>query len=129
MAGVDDERIVFVSDALQARLDAFCADDAAHDATSVTFAAIEHFGAELPQLVHDARVRLASPVADETAVRHLGVGPVRVRLRVGASGARLLDRLSAELGRPWRTWVPAVLNAFLPGRREPENMPWLASGR
>lgn len=119
-----EPRTIHVSDALQARLDAF-RDQADRTTTSVTFEAIEHFRAELPELVRSARARLASPVADEAEVRYLGAGPVQLRLRPDAAGAELLDRLSAELGSSWTTWVPPVLNAYLPGRKEPENMPWL----
>ena len=119
-----EPRTIHVSDALQARLDAF-RDQADRTTTSVTFEAIEHFRAELPELVRSARARLASPVAEEAEVRYLGAGPVQLRLRPDAAGAELLDRLSAELGSPWTTWVPPVRNAYLPGRKEPENMPWL----
>lgn len=126
LAGPDTEvRTIFVSDLLQARLDAFCERDANRTATSVTIDAIDHFRAELPDLVRAARVRLASPLPEEAYVRYVGAGPVQVRLRLGVAGATLLDRLSGELDLSWRTWVPTVLNAYLPGRKEPENMPWL----
>jgi proteasome lid subunit RPN8/RPN11 len=117
--------IIFVSDALQARLDTFCAQGPKRTVTSVTFDAIEHFGRRLPELIDNALARPVSPRSEHTELRYLGAGPVQVRLRPGAAGARMLRRLSAELGRSWRTWVPPVLNAYLPGRREPENMPWL----
>lgn len=120
-----EPRTVYVSDALQARLDTFREHGADRTTTSVTFEAIACFRAELPELVRTARARLASPVAERAEVRYLGAGPVQVRLRLSAARAELLDRLSAELGLSWRTWVPPVLNAYLPGRREPENMPWL----
>lgn len=119
-----EPRTLHVSDALQARLDAF-RERTDRTTTSATFEAIEHFRAELPELVRAARARLTSPVADEAEVRYLGAGPVQLRLRPDAAGAELLDRLSAELGLSWTTWVPAVLNAYLPGRKEPGNMPWL----
>lgn len=122
-----DGRAVYVSDLLQARLDAFCAQRADRTPTSVTFDAIEYFRAELPGLVRAARARFVSSSVEDRPVRYLGVGPVLVRLRPGVAGATLLDRLSAELDLSWRAWVPAVLNAYLPGRREPDNMPWLVS--
>lgn len=118
-------RTVHVSDALQARLDTYRDHDADRTTTSVTFDAIQHFRAELPELVRASRARLATPVADEAEVRYLGAGPVHIRLRPDATCAELLDRLSTELGLPWETWVPPVLNAYLPGRKEPENIPWL----
>lgn len=120
-----ESRTVFVSAALQARLDTYREHGVNRTATSVTFDAIEHFRAELPELVRAARARLAPPVAEEAEVRYLGAGPVQIRLRPGAAGAKLLDRLSTELGLSWRTWVPPLLNAYLPGRMEPDNMPWL----
>ncbi len=120
-----EPRTVLVSDSLQGRLDTFCGHDIHRSASSVTFDAIEYFRAELPELVHAARARLASAVPGEAEVRYLGMGPVHIRLHPGAAGARLLDRISSELHLSWRTWVPPVLNAYLPGRREPENMPWL----
>lgn len=123
--GETEPRTLFVSDLLQARLDTFCEGGSGRSATSVTFEAIDHFREDLPGLVHAARVRLASPVAREAEVRYAGIGPVQVRLRPGVAGAALLDRLSTELDLPWRTWVPPVLNAYLPGRQEPDNMPWL----
>ena len=122
--GVDSD-IIFVSDALQARLDTFCAQRPERTVTSVTFDAIEHFGRRLPELIENALARPVSPPSEHTELRYLGAGPVQVRLRPGVAGARMLRRLSDELGRSWRTWVPPVLNAYLPGRREPENMPWL----
>lgn len=116
---------VFVSDALQARLDAYCEAGTGRHATAVTFDAVSQLRAELPRLVRAARVRLASPVAEEATVRYLGEGPVQVLLRPSVAEEDLLERLSAELELSWRTWLPAVLNAYLPGRKEPENMPWL----
>ncbi|MEV4644203.1 hypothetical protein [Saccharopolyspora sp. NPDC049357] len=118
-------RTVHVSDALQARLDTFRDQDTGRTTTTVTFDAIEHFRAELPELVRASRARLASPAADAAGVRYLGAGPVHIRLRPDATCAELLDRLSTELGLSWEIWVPPVLNAYLPGRKEPENMPWL----
>ena len=124
-----EPRTVYISDALQARLDAYREHDANRTTTSVTFDAIEHFGADLPELVRASRARLVSPVADESEARYLGAGPVQIRLRTSAAGADLLDRLSTVLGLSWRTWVPPVLNAYLPGRQEPENMPWLTQNK
>jgi hypothetical protein len=117
--------VVFVSDALQARLDTYVAQEAARTATSVTFDAIESFRRELPELIHHARARPVAPLTDRTETRYLGAGPVQIRLRPGAAGAQVLDRLSTDLGLSWRLWIPPLLNAYLPGRREPENMPWL----
>lgn len=116
---------MFVTDSLQARLDAFCEYDADRSAASVTIDAIDCFRGELLDLVRASRVRLASPLPEEAHVRYLGVGPVQVRLRLGIGGVTLVDRLSSRLDLSWRTWIPPVLNAYLPGRREPENMPWL----
>lgn len=123
-AGVES-RTVFVSPALQARLDAYRERGVNRTATSVTFDAIEHCGPELPELVRAARARPAWPADEQAGVRYLGAGRVQIRLCPGAAGAKLLDRLSAELVLSWRTWVPPLLNAYLPGRREPDNMPWL----
>lgn len=125
--GDAEPRTVYVSDALQARLDTFRERDAERTTTSVVFDAVEHCRAELPELVRTSRARLISPIAEPAAeVRYLGSGPVRIRIRPTAAEADLLDRLSTELGLSWETWVPPVLNAYLPGRQEPENMPWLA---
>lgn len=121
-------RIVFVSDALQARLDTYLERGVGRTATSVTFDAIEHFRRELPYLIRHARARPVSPSPELAKVRYLGAGPVQILLRPGAAGAEVLDRLSTDLGLSWRTWIPPVLNAYLPGRREPENMPWLVQG-
>jgi hypothetical protein len=123
-----ESRIVFVSDALQARLDTYLEHRVGRTATSVTFDAIEYFRRDLPELVHRARARPVSPPPEHAEVRFLGAGPVQVRLRPSAAGAKVLDRLSTDLGLSWRTWIPPVLNAYLPGRREPENMPWLVQG-
>ncbi|MCD2190809.1 hypothetical protein [Actinomycetospora soli] len=116
-----EPRTIVVSDALQARLDDHCG-ATGRTATEVTLAAIEHLGPELDAVVRASRVPLAPPATGE---RQLGVGPVRVVLRPGAAAARVLDRLSAQLQEPWRVWIPAVLNVYLPGRREPDDMPWL----
>lgn len=113
---------VFVSDALQARLDACCADG--RTATAVVFEAIEAVRDRVPDVVRGARARLRSPHARDE-VHYLGSGPVQVRIRPDAEQAALLERWSAELGVPITTWLPPVLNAQLPGRAEPENMPWI----
>lgn len=113
---------VFVSDSLQARLDTYCGDDGTP--TAVVFEAIEALRDRLPDVVHGARARLQSPHARDE-VHYLGSGPVQVRIRPDADQAALLDRLSDELGVPTTTWLPPLLNAHLPGRREPDNMPWI----
>ncbi|GAA3356987.1 hypothetical protein [Saccharopolyspora gregorii] len=113
---------VFVSDALQSRLDACCADG--RTATAVAFEAIEAVHDRLPDVVRGAQARLRSPHARDE-VHYLGSGPVQVRIRPDAEQAALLARWSEELGAPITTWLPPVLNAHLPGRVEPENMPWI----
>lgn len=120
-----EPRTVYISNALQARLDRYRERGADRTSTSVTFDAIEYLNAELSELVRGARARLASPTAEQAKVRYHGVGPVQIRLCPSVAGAKLLDRLSTELGLSLQTWVPPALNAYLPGRREPENMPWL----
>ncbi|MHA6805955.1 hypothetical protein [Salinifilum ghardaiensis] len=120
----DEPLAVHVSDALQARLDTYREQHADRTTTSVVFEAVEQRRGELPELVRTARARLRSPAAQET-VHHLGTGPVLIRVRPSADQAAVLDELSGELGVPVATWLPALLNAHLPGRREPENMPWL----
>lgn len=112
---------VFVSDALQARLDTYR--DESRTATAVVFEAVEALGERLPDVVHASRARINSPVARE--VQYLGAGPVLIRVRPDAAQAAELDRLSDEAGMPVTDWLPPLLNAHLPGRKEPENMPWL----
>ena len=113
---------VFVSDALQARLDACCADG--RTATAVVFEAVEAVHDRMPDVVRGARARLRSPHARDE-VHYLGSGPVQVRIHPDAAQAALLERWSAELDVPITTWLPPVLNAHLPGRAEPANMPWI----
>ncbi|MBK0869015.1 MAG: hypothetical protein IJH84_07770 [Saccharopolyspora sp.] len=112
---------VFVSDALQARLDTYR--DERRTATSVVFEAIEALGDRLPDVVHAARAMINSPSARE--IHYLGSGPVLIRVRPDAAQAAELARLSDEVGMPVAGWLPPLLNAHLPGRKEPENMPWL----
>lgn len=117
----DSPWTVFVSDALQARLDTYRGDGTN---TAVVFEAIEALRDRLPEVVRGARARLQSPHARD-AVHYLGSGPVQVRVRPDTAQAALLDRLSDELGAPITTWLPPLLNAHLPGRQEPDNMPWI----
>lgn len=120
-------RTVYVSDALQARLDTYREQDATRSTTSVVFEAVDELAAEIPELVRASRARPASPFAPQSRdVTYLGCGPVQIQLEPSCAQADLLDKLSTKLGMPLETWMPPVLNAHLPGRREPENMPWLA---
>ncbi len=112
---------VFVSDALQDRLDTYRAE--ARTATSVVFEAVESLGDRLPDVVHASRARINSPLARE--IHYLGSGPVQIRVRPDAAQAAALERLSDEVGMPVTVWLPPLLNAHLPGRKEPENMPWI----
>ncbi len=123
-ARADDPRAVHVSDALQARLDTYRDQRDGRTTTSVVFEALEQLRDELPELVRTARARPKSPAAQE-AVHYLGTGPVLIRIRPSDDQAAMLDELSGELAAPMTTWLPPLLNAYLPGRREPENMPWL----
>ena len=113
---------VFVSDALQARLDT-CRGDTG-TATAIVFEAIDALRDQLPEVLRGARARPRSPHA-RGAVHHLGSGPVQLRLHPDTEQSALLERLSAELGAPATTWLPPLLNAHLPGRKEPANIPWL----
>ncbi|WP_243793787.1 hypothetical protein [Saccharopolyspora gloriosae] len=123
MTGSNDRSVtVFVSDALQARLDAYRG--ASGTTTAVVFEAIESWRDRLPEVLGDARARINAPrLRDE--VHYLGSGPVQIRVHPDAVLAELLERLSDELGVPITTWLPPLLNAHLPGRREPDDMPWI----
>lgn len=118
---------VHISDALQVRLDRYRDDRPGRTTTTVVFEAIGHLRADLPELVRAARARPASPwAAPRWQQRYLGSGPVQIRLRPGVAEADVLAQVSAELGGlPPATWIPPLLNAYLPGRKEPDNMPWL----
>ncbi|MCX2732773.1 hypothetical protein OOZ19_21250 [Saccharopolyspora sp. NFXS83] len=118
----DSAWTVYVSDALQARLDTYCGDDGTP--TAAVFEAIEALRDRLPDVVRGARARLQSPHARDE-VHYLGSGPVQIRIHPDAARAALLDRLSDELDVPITTWLPPLLNAHLPGRQEPDNMPWI----
>ncbi|MEB3366551.1 hypothetical protein [Saccharopolyspora mangrovi] len=117
-----------MSDALQARLDRYREDRADRTTTTVVFEAIEHLRPHLPELVRTAHARPASPFAARpTRQRYLGSGPVQIRIHPEATQAEVLGQVSEELdGLPLATWIPPLLNAYLPGRKEPDNMPWLA---
>lgn len=117
-------RTVHVSDALQNRLDTYCAQREGHTPTTAVFEALEHLHGELPELMRSARAYLASP-DPQPDVHYLGSGRVQIRLRPDEAQEAVLEETSAELGAPLATWLPPLLNAHLPGRREPENMPWL----
>lgn len=122
-----DRWTIFVSDALQARLDRYRQDCGDLTTTAVVFEAIEHLRPHLPELLRTAHARPVSPFAAQlTQPRYLGSGPVQIRIRPEAAQADVLAQVSEELGGlPLATWIPPVLNAYLPGRREPDNMPWL----
>ncbi|WP_190814919.1 hypothetical protein [Saccharopolyspora pogona] len=121
-----EPRTVFVSDALQARLDGYREQRAGWTTTSVVFAALEDLRGDLAELLRTARVRQASPFAESDGqVRYLGAGPVQIRIRPSPVQAEVLEQVSVELGVPVAAWVPVLLNGYLPGRKEPENMPWL----
>lgn len=117
---------VYISDALQVRLDRYRDDRPDRTTTSVVFEAIQHLRADLPELVRTAQARPSPWAAPQWRQRYLGSGPVQIRLRPGLTEADVLGQVSAELGGlPPGTWIPPVLNAYLPGREEPGNMPWL----
>lgn len=123
MAESNDRSVtVYVSDMLQARLDTYCGESGT--TTAVVFEAIESWRDRLPEVLRDARARINAPQARDE-VHYLGSGPVQIRVRPDAGRAELLERLSGELGVPITTWLPPLLNAHLPGRREPDNMPWI----
>lgn len=114
---------LFVSDGLQSRLDDYREADPSRTNTSLVFEAIDALRDEIPAVVDQARVRIASPGRQ---AHDLGSGPVRVHLHLTRSQAAVLDKLTGLLGlQQHSAWIPALLNAHLPGRKEPENMPWL----
>jgi hypothetical protein len=56
---------------------------------------------------------------DPSAARYLGGGSNQVQIRPTLAQLEVLDQMTAELGfRKRATWIAAVLNDFLPGRRE-----------
>lgn len=126
----DDRHLttLFVSDALQARCDTHRGEQPSRTNTSIVFDAIEALGERLPDVVANARVLTASRFPVNSGQTHdLGSGPVQLRIRPTDAQAAMLDKLTVELGAETRaSWIPAVLNAYLPGRKEPSNMPWLA---
>ncbi len=119
---------VRVSDALQDRLDTYCAQDDSRTPTAVALTAVEHFRDELPDLLRNARARYASPWANQD-VHYLGSGRVQIRIRPDETQQTMLDQVSAEFGAPPTIWLPPLLNAYLPGIKEPGNMPWLVLER
>ncbi len=123
-------RTVYVSDALQARLDTYRDQDATRSTTSVVFEAVERLAADIPELVRASRARPVSPFAPHSRdVTYLGSGPVQIQIQPSWAQTDLLDKLSAKLDMPLETWMPPLLNAYLPGRKEPDNMPWLTRER
>jgi hypothetical protein len=57
--------------------------------------------------------------ADPSAVRYLGGGSVQIGFSPTPEQEQVIDRIGAELGFDTRsTWIAAVLNAFLPGRKD-----------
>ncbi|GAB3296857.1 hypothetical protein [Parasphingorhabdus pacifica] len=116
-------RTVFVSDALQLRVDTYREAQDERTNTSIVFDAIEAHRDELATVLREARVPF---VSDSGQTHHLGSGPVRIVIRPTAEQSATLDELTGQLGgETLSDWLPAVLNAHLPGRKEPDNMPWL----
>lgn len=114
---------LFVSDALQLRLDNHRDEHPECTNTSVVFEALGALEGNVAAVVRESRVPLASGTGE---MHDLGTGPVRIPVRPTPEQAAVLDELNRELGADSPTeWLPAVLNAHLPGRKEPDNMPWL----
>lgn len=83
-------------------------------------------GSGIAELVQISRARPASPFALHAAdVTYLGSGPVQIQIQPSSAQANLIDKLSTKLGMPLETWMPPLLNVYLPGLKEPDNMPWL----
>ena len=121
--GSDAAITLFVSDALQLRLDNHRDEHAERTNTSIVFEAIDALRDDVAAVVRDSRVQLASGTGE---THDLGTGPVQIPIRPTPEQVVVLDELTRELDANSSTeWLPAVLNAYLPGRKEPENMPWL----
>ena len=121
----DDRQVLtlFVSDALQLRLDSYRTARSGRSNTSIAFEAIRCLADTLSAVVASAHVPL---IARPEQTHRLGSGPVQVQLRLTRDQAATLEVSTHQLhAASSADWLPPVLNAYLPGRKEPTNMPWL----
>lgn len=113
---------VYVSPGVKARFEAY---RHKHKATNlqVVLEAISAKHSDLPGIIKDSTVSTApvNPLfpADPRAIRYLGGGSVQISFSPTADQEQVIDRIGSGLGFQTRsTWIAAVLNAFLPGRRD-----------
>lgn len=80
--------------------------------------------ANLAKLVEDSKVITKSGVGgdlfpeDDAEVKYLGWGHRQLQFTPTRPQVEVLDNLTDDLGAESRTWIVAVLNEFLPGRKE-----------
>lgn len=83
----------------------------------------KHSDGALPEIIERSRYSTA-PVselfpADPSAVRYLGGGSSQIAFSPTPQQEEVIDRIGKDLGFETRsTWIAAVLNAFLPGKKD-----------
>jgi hypothetical protein len=114
---------VYVSPGVKQRFEAY---RHKHKATNlqVVLEAISSKHSELADIIRDSRFNTApvNPLfpADPNAVRYIGGGSVQIGFSPTPEQEEVIDRIGADLGFDTRsTWIAPILNAFLPGRRDP----------
>ncbi|MGZ3140477.1 hypothetical protein ACVDFE_00370 [Lentzea chajnantorensis] len=80
--------------------------------------------ANLAKLIEDSKVITKSGVGgdlfpeDDAEVKYLGWGHRQLQFTPTRAQVEVLDHLTDQLNAESRTWIVAVLNEFLPGRKE-----------
>ncbi len=124
----DDEEALtvtmYLSDNVNKRLDAYRRQKTKRTNRDVVIEAITRFHNELPELLERSKVSTAVESelfpADERQIRYLGGGGIQSQFTPTPAQAKVLQALSDKLGFPKgkrSTWIPPVLNEFLPGRK------------
>lgn len=124
----DDEEALtvtmYLSDNVNKRLDAYRRQKSRRTNRDVVIEAITKYHGELPELLERSKVSTSVESelfpADERQIRYLGGGKIQAQFTPTVAQAKVLKELSDKLGFPKgkrSTWIPPVLNEFLPGKK------------
>lgn len=114
---------VYVSEALFARAEAYRRKKSGRRNLDILFEALEKHLAELPGIIERSKVSTGQASSlfgvDPRQVRYVGGGGTQWQFTPLEAQDKLLDQIAERLGFTTRsTWIPPLLNEFLPGKKE-----------
>lgn len=114
---------VYVSEALFARAESYRRKKSGRRNVDILNEALDKHLAELPSIIERSRVSTGQVSAlfgvDPRTVKYLGGGGTQWQFKPTEDLDRFLDQIAEKLGFTSRsTWIPPLLNAFLPGKKE-----------